>query len=133
MGKIEQYSVLLVIGMYFMIFYCYQFFICKSKRYFFEKYHGFVTHDDRREKFYTYQGILEAVYFLSGVILSRDYFLLVVLYVMLCVWSILWATVSFQTLGSNTKIYKSYMGITFIIYLIINIVLAQWVGRNIMI
>jgi len=72
-------------------------------------------------------GITESIFILGGLLFTEKY---VVFFVILLIWNLIWSFVNPCKLGSDLRLYKFYVIMSFIINLFITSILLLWLERN---
>lgn len=71
-------------------------------------------------------GLIEAVFILGGLLFTEKY---VIFFVILLIWNLLWSFVNSCKLGSDIKLYRFYVTMSFIINLFITSILSIWLNE----
>lgn len=80
-----------------------------------------------KRKLFMWLGVLECVYIFIGLLVSEKY---IPFFVILLIWNLIWSTCSACRLGTDVKLYRFYVIMSFIINLFTTSIISIWLGKS---
>lgn len=80
-----------------------------------------------KKKIFVLMGLAECLYILIGLLVSEKY---LTFFIILLVWNLIWSICSSCRLGTDVKLYRFYVIMSFIINLFITSIISLWLGKS---